>query len=200
MCRSSSADISAVAGSSRSGITIGGWLMIRYLPSTSSASLDSACRLSRVRAFAAIALARFSPFFASFFGFPLPVFPRFLIAASSSCSDRCAYQTSIVPISANPAIASRYARTDSSVAARVSALAKPLLRPAIVKLAAMRFTSYSNGPGSVSSKSFTSNSSGRSGDANMPKFDRCASPQSCTSSPARGVSFRSAAMIFAAPR
>ena len=38
-------------------------------------------------------------------------------------------------------------------------LANPLLRPAIAKLAAIRFTSNSNGPGSVSSKSFTSNSS-----------------------------------------
>ena len=44
-----------------------------------------------------------------------------------------------------------------SVAARPSALLKPLLRAAIVKLAAMRFTSYSKGPGSVSSKSFRSN-------------------------------------------
>jgi hypothetical protein len=44
-------------------------------------------------------------------------------------------------------------------------LAKPLLRAAMVKLAAKRFTSYSNGPGSVSSKSLTSNSSRRSGEA-----------------------------------
>ena len=81
-----------------------------------------------------------------------------------------------------------------------SDLAKPLLRAAMVKLAAMRLTSYSKGPGSVSSKSFTSNSRVRSGDANAPKFDRCASPQSWTVSPAVGVSFRSVAMIFAAPR
>ena len=87
-----------------------------------------------------------------------------------------------------------------SVAARPSALVNPLLRAAIVKLAAIRFTSYSKGPGSVSSKSFRSKTSCRSGDANTPKFERCASPQSCTSSPAVGVSFRSAAMIFAAPR
>ncbi len=56
--------------------------------------------------------------------------------------------------------------------ARVSAVEKPLLRAAIVKLADMRFTSYSNGPGSVSSKSFRSNSSARSGDAKTPKFER----------------------------
>ena len=82
----------------------------------------------------------------------------------------------------------------------MSSIEKPLLRPAIVKLAAMRSTSYSNGPGSVSSKSFRSNIIVRSGDAKTPKFDRCASPQSWTFSPAVGVSLRSVAMIFAAPR
>ena len=107
---------------------------------------------------------------------------------------------SIVPICANEAIASRYAVTDASVDARMSALENPLLRAAIVKLAAMRFTSYSNGPGRVSSKSFRSNMSMRSGDANRPKFDRWASPHSWASRPATGVSARSAAMILAAPR
>ena len=107
---------------------------------------------------------------------------------------------SIVDMSANSAIACRYASTDVSVAARVSALRKPLLRPAIVKLAAIRFTSYSKGPGRVSSKSFRSNTNVRSGDAYTPKFERCASPHSWASKPAVGVSFRSAAMIFAAPR
>ena len=107
---------------------------------------------------------------------------------------------SIVRISAKSAIASRYAATDASVDARVSAFENPLLRAAIVKLAAIRFTSYSNGPGRVSSKSFRSNSSFRSGEANTPKFDRCASPHNWTPSPAVGVSLRSAAMIFAAPR
>jgi hypothetical protein len=86
------------------------------------------------------------------------------------------------------------------VTARVSALLKPLLRPAIMKLAAIRLTSYSNGPGRISSKSLTSNSSRRSGEANAPKFDRCASPHSCTFRPAVGVPSRSAAMILAAPR
>ena len=70
----------------------------------------------------------------------------------------------------------------------------------MVKLAAIRLTSYSNGPGSVSSKSLTSNSSRRSGEANAPKFDRWASPHSWACNPATGVSFRSVAMIFAAPR
>ncbi len=97
----------AKAGSSRSGITIGGWLTIRYSPSTLSASFESACRLSRVRALAAVARARFSPFSASFFVFPFPVRAWSLMAAISSCSDRRAYQMSITPIAANPAIASR---------------------------------------------------------------------------------------------
>ena len=107
---------------------------------------------------------------------------------------------SIVPICANSAIASRYAATDACAAPRVPALENPLLRAAIAKLAAIRFTSYSNGPGSVSSKSFRSNTSRRSGEANTPKFDRWASPHSCASSPATGVSARSAAITLAAPR
>ena len=186
---------------SRNGITTGGWLTIRYRPSTRSASFDSACRLSRVCAFRAC----FSAVFAA-------VLPTFLLPARStaraasliplmsSCSDKRAYQTSKVRISANSAICVRYAATDASVAARASDRLKPLLRAAIVKLAAIRFTSYSNGPGSVSSKSFRSNSSVRSGDANTPKFERCASPHSWTFNPAVGVSLRSVAMIFAAPR
>ena len=60
-------------------------------------------------------------------------------------------------------------------------------RAAISMLAASRLTSHSHGPGSVSSKSLTSNTSRRSGEANTPKFDRCASPQHCTFSPDRGV-------------
>ncbi len=57
----------------------------------------------------------------------------------------------------------------------------PRSRPAISMLAASRFTSHSHGPGSVSSKSLTSNTSRRSGVPKTPKFERCASPQSCTS-------------------
>jgi hypothetical protein len=87
--------------------------------------LDSACRLSRVRAFAAIFPARFSVFSAcfssrsSFFSaFPAFAFfaslASFLVSAAElriaaiswSLSSR-AYQMSIVPIGANPAIASR---------------------------------------------------------------------------------------------
>ena len=125
-------------------------------------------------------MAAFTSRFCSAVAFFPPVFsvlatvPR--TAAMSSSSSRWAYQMSIVRMSAKPAIASLYAATDASVDARVSAFENPLLRAAIVKLAAIRFTSYSNGPGRVSSKSFRSNSSFRSGEANTPKFDRCASP------------------------
>ncbi len=110
------------------------------------------------------------------------------------------YHTANVPISANSAIASRYDVTDASAAFWLWASVNPLLRPTMKKLAARRATSYSNGPGSVSSKSLRSNSKLRSGDANTPKFERWASPQSWTSRPARGVSRRSTAMILAPPR
>ena len=150
---------------------MGGCALMRYWPSTTSASLFSACTLSRFLAFAAMAWARFSAFLAAAFLdlLAFPSVPSFLIAANMSRSDRCAYQTSILPISANPSIASRYARTESRVTACVSASEKPLFRAAIVKLAASRSTSYSNGPGSVSSKSFTSNSSVRSGESEHPE-------------------------------
>ena len=77
---------------------------------------------------------------------------------------------------------------------------KPLLYAAMVRLAASRFTSYSKGPGSVSSKSLMSKTRRLSGEANTPKFDRWASPHSWTSRPAVGVPSRSADMIPAAPR
>ena len=76
-----------------------------------------------------------------------------------------AYQRSIVPIRAKSLTASRYPATEARVTAFVSALAKPLFWPATAKLAARRFTSYSNGPGSVSSKSLRSKTSRRSGEA-----------------------------------
>ena len=81
--------------------------------------------------------------------------------------------------------------------ARRSAGAKPRSRPMISKLAASRLTSHSHGPGRVSSKSLMSNSIRRSGEPNRPKFDRCASPHSCTVTPDTGVAARSAAMISA---
>ena len=187
--------------SSRAGMTIGGWLMIRYFPSTRSASLDSACRLSLVCAFATFCRASFTMPWAAF----LRAFPFWLATARSmasiSCSsDRRAYQMSRVFICANWAIASRYARTAARVTSCVSSLVNALFRAAMVKLAAIRLTSYSNGPGSVSSKSFRSNNKFRSGEAKTPKLERWASPHSWDTRPALGVSFRSAAMILAAPR
>ena len=68
------------------------------------------------------------------------------------------------------------------------------------RLAARRLTSHSHGPGRVSSKSLTSKSSLRSGEAYRPKLDRCASPQTWTVRPDTGVVARSLAMTRAAPR
>ena len=108
----------------------GGWLTIRYCPSTCSASLDSACRLSRVCAFARFFSARRAASFASFaclgsfcsFLAALPFLSlsfSFFTAAEVSAaraswmtvlnwsSSKCAYQMSIVGICANSAIASR---------------------------------------------------------------------------------------------
>ena len=70
---------------------------------------------------------------------------------------------------------------------RASSSSKPRSRPATAKLATSRLTSHSNGPGSVSSKSLMLKTSRRSGAAKTPKFDRCASPQSCVCRPVRGT-------------
>src|SRR4029078_10032143 len=61
-------------------------------------------------------------------------------------------------------------------------------------LAASRLTSHSHGPGIVSSKSFESNTSVRSGDAKRPKFERWASPLAWTMMSLRGVGGRSNAI------
>ena len=103
-------------------------------------------------------------------------------------------------ISAKRPIASRYSRTAAVTAARRAASSKPRSLAATAKLAASRFTSHSNGPGSVSSKSLRLNTSLRSGAAKMPKFVRCASPHSWACSPVRGPAARSAAIRYAPPR
>ena len=121
-------------------------------------------------------------------------------ACSRSSSERCAYHTSNVFILENSVIASRYEFTQERVISFATGFVKSLLYAAIVRLAASRFTSYSKGPGSVSSKSLMSKTRRLSGEANTPKFDRWASPHSWTSRPAVGVPARSAAMIPAAPR
>jgi hypothetical protein len=79
-----------VEARSRAGTTIGGWLAIRYFPSTTSPSLDSACRLSRVCAFAATFSARFSALMATFSSFRaassrlLAAFSRFFGALAAA--------------------------------------------------------------------------------------------------------------------
>ena len=120
--------------------------------------------------------------------------------ARAASTEICAYQTSSVFIPAKARIAVRYSASAASTTARRSALANPLARPATSRLAASRLTSHSHGPGAVSSKSFRSKTSWRSGDAKTPKLDRCASPHSCTRSPDDGVPARSDAMTRAAPR
>ncbi len=81
---------------------------MRCLPSTTSASLESACRLSRVCALAAICLARPAAALAAFFcALPFWALSAVLMAAISSSSERWAYQMSMVSIAANSAIALR---------------------------------------------------------------------------------------------
>ena len=110
------------------------------------------------------------------------------------------YQTSRLPSPANWRIEFRYPNAVASTIFLRSLSLKLLSRAATSMLAASRLTSHSHGAGSVSSKSFTSNRSLRSGEANSPKLDRCASPQACTMIPVAGVCARSLAIGSAAPR
>ena len=92
-------------------------------------------------------------------------------------------------------------RTDAIAAARVSALANPLLRAAMVKLAAIRFTSYSNGPWERLVEVVQVEEQSPLGVKRKRRsWTGWASPHNWAASPATGVSARSAAMIFAAPR
>ena len=102
-----------------------------------------------------------------------------------------AYQTSRWVISEYLCIHVRYEPTAAMVTTRAAASSMPFSWQATNALAASRFTSHSNGPGQVSSKSLRSNTSVRSGLAKTPKLSRCASPQSCTVIPAEGVVARS---------
>ena len=90
------------------------------------------------------------------------------------------YHTSRNRIWAKFSISVRYMCAHRRTAVRTDRMPNPFSRAATATLAASRFTSQSNDAGSVSSKSFTSKTSRRSGAANMPKFTRCASPQHCT--------------------
>ena len=119
---------------------------------------------------------------------------------ASSLALMRSYQTSRWLMRAKPRIASRYSRTQSRTSCSRRFGGKPMSRPAISTLAAIRLTSHSHGPGSVSSKSLGPNTSLRSGAANPPKFEMCASPQACTTMPVHRVAARSAAITAAAPR
>ena len=181
---------SAFGSACSSGTTRGGSPMMRRCPSTTEVSLPIACRLSWVRARACALVHR-------------------LRRALSSCTASCgpsssrsarAYHTSRSRMPANWLIACRYRPTAVRTMSARALRPKPLSRPATDRLAASRLTSHSHGPGWVSSKSLTSNIRRRSGEANAPKFDRCASPHSWVTSPEVGVAARSAAITAAAPR
>ena len=146
--------------------------------------------LSRVRAFASCFSVRFTCLALNCFA------NRWSMLSTSACE----YQTARLFIAANSRIVSRYVAAVLSTIRSCCLTVKPLSRAAINMLTARRLTSHSHGPGSVSSKSLRSNTRRRSGEANTPKFDRCASPQHWTVSPERGVAARSLAMIAAAPR
>ena len=164
--------------------------MIRRCPSVTVVSLRCAFMLSAVCALATIFSTALSLFF----------FTCDWNWAMVSSTSRCAYQTARNGCPANSRIAVRYLPTPARMTLRRSLAGNPLSRPATARLAASRLTSHSNGPGSVSSKSLTSNTSRRAGEANAPKLARCASPHSCTRSPDVGVVARSAAIGSAAPR
>ena len=96
-----------MASMSRAGTITGGWLTIRYRPSTCSPSFDSACRLSLVCAFSAVLRAVFAPL-----GLAASFLVRRAVAAErmasmTSCSVTWEYQMSMVPMPANSAMASR---------------------------------------------------------------------------------------------
>ncbi len=86
------------------------------------------------------------------------------------------------------------------MAARIASALKPIARPAMTTLAAIRLMSHSHGPGSVSSKSFVSKTSVRSGEANSPKLLMWASPLAWTRMSDRGVDARSNAITAGVPR
>ena len=177
-----------VLGSSRSstGTISGGSPMIRGSPSTIVGELAE--RLQAVLAVRLRDVARRSG-------------ARCLASASSGHAARDARPRRAAR-TRRRGCASRRSRASPRGTARATArlialrclASNPRSRPATAKLATSRLTSHSNGPGSVSSKSLTLKTSRRSGAAKTPKFERWASPQSCTCRPVRGVAARSAAM------
>ncbi len=172
------------------GTIRGAWSTILIEPLTLSVNLASAETLSRVRALAAVFSARASVRLLNWEPYS---------AMNVSTSSR-AYQTARLSIPAKVRIAWRYWAAHSSTTWSASPGEKPLSWEAIMRLAASRLTSHSQGPGSVSSKSLMSNTSRRSGEAKTPKLDRWASPQHCTRRPETGVVERSWVITLAAPR
>ena len=164
--------------------------MMRAAPSTSVVSLAKARMLSLRRDFVRFVCNRFTALVGS----------RFRNSSKISASSSRRYQRSRFPMAAYSRIDVRYSRAVASTTRRRTLSSNSRARAAISKLATSRLTSHSHGPGSVSSKSLMSNTSERSGAANPPKFDRCASPQHCTRRPDTGLSARSAAITAAAPR
>jgi hypothetical protein len=114
-----------------------------------SVSFDSACRLSFVRAFSMFFSAAVANFRRLFLTLAVAL-------ATISCASSLEYHTSRFRMLANSAIAVRYAATAAVAASAERDASNPLSRDATTKLAASRARSYSNGPGSVSSKSFRS--------------------------------------------
>ena len=95
---------------------------------------------------------------------------------------------------------SRYSVATAVADARTTSAGRSTSLPARTNDAARRRTSHSKGPGLVSSKSLMSKMMLRSGAANIPKFDRWASPQSCVMRPLFGLAARSQAITAALPR
>ena len=154
--------------------------MIRRRPPTTSVSLAWAWSESFVRDFAtmddalaAICSSRLA--FSLLVSLPARAARPAMIASMSTRE----YHTSRLPDSARRCISCRYVAPTSRAAVAQSFLEKFWSRPAMTTLAARRLRSHSHGPGSVSSKSLTSNIIDRSGEANRPKLLRWASPQTC---------------------
>ena len=107
---------------------------------------------------------------------------------------------SIAGISAKRRIHSQYSLTKRRTASLQQASRSPAMRPARMMLAASRFTSHSQGPRWVSSKSLMSSTISEPGVAKKPKFLTWASPHIWTSIFVCGEWPRSAAMISTDPR
>ena len=131
----------------------GGSLMMRRSPSTMCVSLSSACMLSRVRALAT---------------WPRPACGHAGRSGLHLLEQSLGVEARVPDIQiGHPGELTHrrpVAPDDAQHTPLRSLTEYPLSRPAIAKLAASRFTSHSHGPGSVSSKSFMSNTSRRSGE------------------------------------